>query len=366
MIASLSRALGAACLFLAAAACGQTDLSNLEMDPAEKPVPAIALDQKIKIVGSSTVAPFSRMVAERFGAVTRFPTPIVESTGTGGGFRAFCEGVGPIYASIANASRPITDSEVALCASAGIDRITEVAMGYDGIVLAVSVNGPDFRLTLEQLYLGLAKDIPDGQGGFIPNPYNSWNEISPELPAVPIQVFGQPPTSGTRDAFVELAMEPGARAIPQMEALRETDRDAFESRSHTLRTDGRWIDYGEHDSAIVQSLIRSPDSLGVLGFSFLEQNSDRIKGTWFNGVEPNFDNIASGDYGLARLIYFYVKEQNLPLIEGLAEFVAFAVDDSAIGPEGYLLERGLIPLPEARMLEQQATAERMRTMVGAY
>lgn len=366
MIVSLSRAFGAACLFLAAAACGQTDLSNLEMAPDQKPVPAIALNQKIKIVGSSTVAPFSRTVAERFGAVTRFPTPIVESTGTGGGFRAFCEGVGPLYGSIANASRPITESEVALCARNGVIGISEVAMGYDGIVMAVSVNGPDYNMTLEQLYLGLAQDIPDGQGGFVTNPYDNWNEVSPELPAVPIQVFGQPPTSGTRDAFVELGMEAGARAIPQMQALYETDRAAFRDRSHTIRTDGRWIDYGEHDSAIVQSLIRSPEALGLLGFSFLEQNADRIKGAVFDDVAPTFNNIASGDYGLARVIFFYVKDQNLPLIEGLAEFVAFSVDDGAVGMEGYLLERGLIPMPEAMMLEQQAIAERMKAMVGAY
>lgn len=366
MMFQLVRMAGAACLFLLAAACGRTDLSNLEMDPDVKPVPAIAQGQKIRIVGSSTVSPFSRTVAERFGAVTRFPTPIVESTGTGGGIRAFCEGVGPLHASIANASRAITPSEVDLCARNGVTAITEVAMGYDGIVLAVSVNGPDYRLTLEQLYLGLAEEIPDGQGGFIPNPYNRWDEVSPELPAVPILVFGQPPTSGTRDAFVELAMEPGALAIPQMQELRASNRDLFRDKTHTVRTDGRWIDFGEHDSAIVQSLIRSPEALGLLGFSFLEQNSDRIKGAWFDDIEPTFDNIATGRYGLARLIYFYVKEQNLPLIEGLAEFVAFSVDDGAAGEEGYLLERGLIPLPREKLLEQQARAEAMRLKAVAY
>jgi phosphate transport system substrate-binding protein len=366
MLSRLARALGAAALILSAAACSETDLSKLEMDPSVKPVPAIAKGQKIKIVGSSTVAPFSRTVAERFGAVTRFPTPIVESTGTGGGFRAFCEGAGPLYASIANASRPITPSEIELCARNGVTGIAEVAMGYDGIVLGISINGPDYRMTLEQLYLALAAEIPDGRGGFVPNPYNRWSDISPDLPDTQITVFGQPPTSGTRDAFVELAMEPGARAISQMEALRTQNRDLFREKTHTLRTDGRWIDFGEHDSAIIQSLIRSPEALGVLGFSFLEQNADRIKGTWFDGVEPTFDNIASGEYGLARLIYFYAKEQNLALVDGLAEFIAFSVDDDAAGPEGYLLEQGLIPLPPQRLEAQQAAAEAMRRKVRAY
>lgn len=352
---------------LVLAACSQSNLSELDTgEPGVKPVPAIARNQKIKIVGSSTVAPFSRPVAERFGAVTRFSTPIVESTGTGGGFRAFCEGVGPVTPSIANASRPMTNSERDLCARAGVTEITEVAFGYDGIVLAGAKSGPDFRLTKEQMFLALAKDIPDGQGGFIPNPYNRWSEVSPDLPDVPILIFGQPPTSGTRDAFNELGMEKGALEIPQMQELKASDGDAFKLRSHTIRTDGRWIDFGEHDSAIVQSLIKSPEALGVLGYSFLEQNGDRVKGTWFNGVEPNFDNIASGDYGLARLMFFYVKDQNVPLVDGLAEFVAFSVDDGAAGPDGYLLEQGLIPLPDEMLLQQQAIAKQLAAKVRAY
>lgn len=352
---------------LSVVACGKSDLSQLDTgEPGLKPVPAIAKDQKIKIVGSSTVAPFSRTVAERFGAVSRFPTPIVETTGTGGGFKAFCEGVGPVTPSIANASRPLKDSERELCAKAGVTKITEVALGYDGIVIALSKQGPDFNATKEQLYIGLAKDIPDGKGGFKPNPYKFWNEVSPDLPALPIMVLGPPPTSGTRDAFIELGMELGALEIPQLRELKAQDETAFKERAHSVRTDGVWIDFGENDSAIVQSLVKSPDAIGILGFSFLEQNGDRVKGARLDGVEATFDNIVSGDYGLARIMYFYVKDQNLPLIEGLAEFVAASVDDGAAGHEGYLLEKGLIPLSEEDLGKQQAIAEQMKAGARAY
>lgn len=332
-------------LGIALAACGQSDLSKLEDDSGLKPVPATAgIHQKIKIVGSSTVAPFSRTIAERFGATTSFATPIVESTGTGGGFKAFCEGVGPLKASIANASRPIKSSERELCAAAGVTQITEVPMGYDGIVLANAKSGPLFDITKRELYLALAKDIPDGQGGFMPNPYRMWSEVNPALPARPILVLGPPPTSGTRDAFVELGMEPGALEIPELAALKKSDEAAFKERAHTVRTDGAWVDFGENDSAIVQSLVKSPDALGVLGFSFLEQNGDRVKGGYLGGVEPTFENITNGRYGLARIMYFYVKDQNIGLVPGLAEFVEESVSDDAAGEDGYMLEKGLIPL----------------------
>ncbi|MFN7180319.1 substrate-binding domain-containing protein, partial [Hyphomonas sp.] len=266
------------------AACGQSDLSKLEDDSGVKPVPAVAsAHQKIKIVGSSTVAPFSRTIAERFGATTRFASPIVESTGTGGGFKAFCEGVGPLKASIANASRPIKSSERELCAAAGVTEITEIPMGYDGVVLATAKESPLFDITKEELYLALAKDIPDGKGGFQPNPYKLWSEVSPKLPAAPILILGPPPTSGTRDAFVELGMEAGALAIPQLAELKKTDEAAFKVLAHTVRTDNTWVDFGENDSAIVQSLVKSPDAVGILGFSFLEQNGDRVKGGLLGG-----------------------------------------------------------------------------------
>jgi phosphate transport system substrate-binding protein len=352
-----------AVVMLAAAACGQSDLSKLEDDSASGAAPVAgtaSADQKIKIVGSSTVAPFSRTIAERFGATTSFSTPIVESTGTGGGFKAFCAGVGAAEPSIANASRPIKDSERELCNAAGVTAITEIPLGYDGIVVANAKAGPLFDLTKKELYLALAKDIPDGQGGFKPNPYKMWNEVNANLPAKPIMVLGPPPTSGTRDAFVELGMELGAAEIPELAALKESDPEAFKVRAHTVRTDGAWVDFGENDTAIVQSLVKSPDAIGILGFSFLEQNGDRVKGANLGGVEATFENITNGQYGLARVMYFYVKDQNLPLVPGLAEFVVESVSDGAAGEDGYMIEKGLIPLHEAELGKAQEIAASLK------
>jgi phosphate transport system substrate-binding protein len=348
-----------AAIFLAVAACGQSDLSKLENDSASGAGPvagAATAEQKIKIVGSSTVAPFSRTIAERFGATTAFGTPIVESTGTGGGFKAFCNGVGPDQPSISNASRPIKDSERNLCVAAGVTSITEIPLGYDGIVIANAKEGPEFDLTKQELYLALAKDIPDGKGGFMPNPYKAWNEVAPNLPAEPILVLGPPPTSGTRDAFVELGMELGALEVPELAELKKTDEEAFKNYAHTIRTDGAWVDFGENDTAIVQSLVKSPEAIGVLGFSFLEQNGDRVKGAHLGGIDPTFEMITTGQYGLARVMYFYVKDQNLPLVPGLAEFVVESVSDGAAGEDGYLVEKGLIPLHETELAKAQDIA----------
>lgn len=364
MFKSFFRTAIPAAMLMAAAACGQSDLSQLEDDSASQAAPVAgtaSAEQKIKIVGSSTVAPFSRTIAERFGATTSFGTPIVESTGTGGGFKAFCAGVGPGEPSIANASRPIQDAERNLCVAAGVSSITEIPLGYDGIVVANAKEGPLFDITKRELFLALAKDIPDGQGGFKPNPYMMWNEVNPSLPAKPILVLGPPPTSGTRDAFVELGMELGALEIPELAALKESDAGAFKMRSHTVRTDDKWVDFGENDSAIVQSLVKSPDAIGVLGFSFLEQNGDRVKGGLLSGVEPTFENITSGQYGLARVMYFYVKDQNIPLVPGLAEFVVESVSDGAAGEDGYMIEKGLIPLHEAELGKAQEVAATLKS-----
>jgi phosphate transport system substrate-binding protein len=364
MFKGLIRAALPAAFFLAVAACGQSDLSKLEDDSASGAGPVAgtaAAEQKIKVVGSSTVSPFSRTIAERFGATTGFSTPIVESTGTGGGFKAFCGGVGPAQPSISNASRPIKESERELCTAAGVTSITEIPLGYDGIVLANAKEGPQFDLTKQELYLALAKDIPDGQGGFKPNPYKNWNDVAPNLPAKPILVLGPPPTSGTRDAFVELGMELGALEVPALAALKEADEEAFKNYAHTIRTDGAWVDFGENDTAIVQSLVKSPDAIGVLGFSFLEQNGDRVKGARLGGIDPTFEMITAGQYGLARVMYFYVKDQNLPLVPGLAEFVVESVSDGAAGEEGYLVEKGLIPLHEAELGKAQEAAASLKS-----
>lgn len=346
-----------AVLAMGLAACSRTDLSELKTGDTIPPPPVLAGEaQKIRIVGSSTVAPIATTVAERFGATTSYPTPIVETTGTGGGFKTFCQSIGPDHPSIANASRLMLESERQLCASNGITSITAVGIGFDGIVLVNARAAPELSLTKAELYLALAEQVPDGQGGLQPNPYSSWHEISPDLPDEPIMVFGPPPTSGTRDAFVVLGMEAGALTFPALAALSRSDPEAFLDIAHTIRTDGAWIDLGENDTAIIQALIKTPTAMGVLGYSFLEQNGDRVKAASLDGVPATFRTIASGEYGLSRSMYIYVKDQNLPLVPGLSEFVEEFVSDRAMGPDGYLLDKGLIPLHPAELQAQQEVA----------
>lgn len=355
------RSLFAGVLVFGLAACGDSGLDRFDGEEISAPPPLGQAD-RIRIVGSSTVTPFSTTVAEQFGAATRYATPIVETTGTGGGFKAFCQAVGPGQPSITNASRKVKPSEIELCASAGITDLVEVKIGYDGIVLGNSKDGPEFDITKAEIFLALADTVPDGQGGWIENPNERWSDISPALPDEPILIYGPPPTSGTRDAFVEIAMEGGAEGIPEMAALKETDPDLFEERAHTLRTDGGWIDAGENDTQIIQTLIKNPAAMGVLGYSFMEQNGDRVKAAQVGGIDPSFTNIASGEYRVSRSMYFYVKRQNEPLVPGLIAFIDAFTQDDAWGPEGYLIDKGLIPLPEAERARVRELALSLRTL----
>jgi phosphate transport system substrate-binding protein len=322
----------------------KVDLSAIPEQGDATPIYAIGTVQKIKIVGSSTVAPFSTTVAEQFGAISKHPAPIVETTGTGGGFKAFCNAVGPDEPSIVNASRKMKESERSLCVASGITDPVEVKIGYDGIVIANAKNGPDLNLTKSDIYKALAANLPDGTGGWIANPNRTWRDVNPSLPDMRILVSGPPPTSGTRDAFVEIALENGALAFPQMTELRDRNLDQFRARAHEIRNDGAWIDSGENDSSIINSLLRNEDAVGVLGYSFLEQNLDRVKAALVSDVPPSFENIISGEYGVSRSMYFYVKRENLTLVPGLAEYVAEFTQEDAWGPNGYLAEKGLIPL----------------------
>ncbi|MEL6258804.1 MAG: substrate-binding domain-containing protein [Pseudomonadota bacterium] len=346
----MARSIGLALVFSGLAACGPSeDLSRFDGQVVPPP-PPLGQSATLKIVGSSTVAPFSTTVAEQFGAATRFSTPIVETTGTGGGFKAFCQGVGAIQPSITNASRPIKPSETDLCARAGITDLIEVQIGFDGIVLANSRSAPDFNLTKAEIFKALADEVPDGETGWKANPHRMWSDISPDLPNKRIRVSGPPPTSGTRDAFVEIALEAGAlEAYPaRMGALKDADSAEFKRRAHKIRTDGAWIDSGENDTTIIQTLIKDDASLGVLGFSFLDQNADRVKAAKVGDVAATFENIASGDYGISRSLFFYVKAQNIPYSNGVAPFVMEFMQEDAWGPDGYLAEKGLIPMPEAQ------------------
>ena len=315
---------------------------------------------QIHIVGSSTVFPFSTAVAENFGRTTKFKTPVVESTGSGGGMKLFCAGVGVEHPDITNASRRIKSSEFEKCTKAGIN-ITEVKIGYDGIVLANAKSAPALSLTKKQIFMALAKQVPV-DGKLVDNPYKTWNEIDPSLPNARIEVLGPPPTSGTRDAFVELAMEGGAKAFPMLKDMRKKDKKAFKAVAHSIREDGAFIEAGENDNLIVQKLEANPKALGIFGFSFLDQNGDKIKGAKVDGVEPTFELIASGKYGVSRSLFFYVKKEHVGVVPGIAEFVAEFTNDKAWGPDGYLVDKGLIPLPDADRKAVASSANSMQSL----
>ncbi len=310
------------------------------------PAPVQARDQ-IRIVGSSTVYPFSTAVAEEFGRATKFKTPIVESTGTGGGLKLFCAGVGEQHPDIANASRRIKSSEVELCAKSGVTEITEVKIGYDGIVIANSKGAAPLELTLRQLFLALAKEVPAKNGSLVPNPHKTWKDVDSRLPAVKIEVLGPPPTSGTRDAFNELVMEGGCKTFPELAALSKQDESRAKKVCQSIREDGAWIEAGENDNLIVQKLVANKNAVGVFGYSFLEQNADAIQGSVVDGIEPTFEKIAAGSYPVSRPLYFYVKNAHVGKIPGLREFVAEFTSEKSYGGNGYLADKGLIPAPAA-------------------
>lgn len=305
---------------------------------------------RVAVVGSSTLFPFSAAAAEQFSARGRFKTPRVESTGTGGGFAIFCRGLGPGFPDISNASRQIKKGEFETCQKNGVTEVVEIKIGYDGIVIANSKAATPVTLTKQEVYQALAKEIYDpSKQAFVSNPYTKWNEINPNLPAIKIDVMGPPPTSGTRDAFAELVMAKGAEQVPEMKALKEKDDKEFQRRALTLREDGAWKDSGENDSLIVQALSRSPEQFGVFGFSSFEENMDRLQAAPLNGVEPSAEAIIDGKYAASRSLYFYVKKANVGVVPGLQEFAMELLSDHAAGLRGYLRGRGMVPLhPDER------------------
>jgi phosphate transport system substrate-binding protein len=324
-------------------------------------VAGAAFAREIRIVGSSTVFPFSTTVAEQFGANTNFPTPIVEANGSGSGIKLFCEGVGQNFPDIANSSRRMKGSEWDLCRANNVTDIVEVVIGYDGIVLANAKRAEAFDVTRREIFMALAREVPIN-GRLVPNPYKRWSDISAELPDLPIQVFGPPPSSGTRDAFLELAMAPGAEEFPMLKEIKEDDAGLFTEIAHAIREDGAWIDAGENDGAIVQRLTKNPEALGVFGFSFLIQNEDRIRGARIGGTPPTFEAIASGKYQISRSLYFYLKKAHLGVVAGLGDFVKAFTDERSWGDEGYLIDKGLIPLPLAQRNTMAASARTFTAM----
>ncbi|MFK4753035.1 substrate-binding domain-containing protein [Oceanobacter antarcticus] len=326
---------------------------------------AFAERNYISIVGSSTVYPFSTVVAERFGKSTKFRTPKIESTGSGGGLKLFCSGVGDTTPDITNASRRIKASEIALCAKNGVKDVVEVMIGFDGIVFANAASNPRTSLSRKDIFLALAKMVPaaDGSAKLIANPYKTWKQINPALANTPITVLGPPPTSGTRDAFVELAMEGGCTQFPFIKALKKSDPDKYKAICHGLREDGGYVEAGENDNLIVQKLAASPNSYGIFGYSFLEQNEDKVQGSLVDGVEPTFGNIAAGKYPISRSLYFYVKKAHVGVIPGIEEYLTEFTSARAIGEDGYLADKGMIPMEEPRR-RQVAASVKALTPIG--
>ena len=310
---------------------------------------------QVRIVGSSTVFPFTQAAAEEYAKKSGKRAPVVESTGTGGGMKIFCGGIGPSHADITGASRAMTESEFKDCVKNGVTDITEVQIGFDGIAFAASQAGADLTLTKKQLFQALASEV-EIDGKIVANPYKTWNQIDKSLPNAPITVFGPPPTSGTRDAWVELVMHDGCNEFPGIKALRSSDRKRWDVVCSRMRQDGPFIEAGENDNLIVQRLSADKNAHGIFGFSFLYENMDKLKGVKIGGVEAKIETIADGSYPVSRPIFFYVKNAHRNVIPGLSDFVAEYVSERAMGSGGYLSDRGLIPLSKEKGAEVRKSA----------
>lgn len=305
-----------------------------------------ARDQ-ITIVGSSTVYPFTTTVAEQFGRGGKFKTPKVESTGTGGGIKMFCNGVGPQFPDAVNASRAMKKGEFETCVKNGVVDILEIKIGFDGLTIADAKSGAIKSLTKDQVWRALAKQVPDSSGKLVNNPNKTWKDIDPSLPATKIEVLGPPPTSGTRDSFHELFMEEGC---------------PFENKKqcHLIREDGAYVEAGENDNLIVQKLTANKNAIGIFGYSFLEENSDKVKAISIDGVQPTFETISSAKYTAARPLFVYVKKAHINVIPGLREFANEYVSNKAIGEEGYLSDRGLVSLDSSDLAKSRADVKLLK------
>jgi len=316
----------------------------------------------IAIVGSSTVYPFTTTVAEQFGRQGKFKTPKVESTGTGGGVKLFCNGVGPQHPDMVNASRRMKPAEFATCQQNGVKEIVEVKIGYDGLTVAASKASKLNALTRQQVYLALAKQVPNpaNTSELIPNPYKTWKDVDPSLPALKIEVLGPPPTSGTRDSFAELFMEAGCSNYPWIKGVKDLDEKRFKRICDTVREDGGYVEAGENDNLIIQKLTTNPDILGIFGFSYLEENTGKIKGLAIDGIAPTFETIASTKYVTSRPLFVYVKKAHIGTIPGMKEFMDEYVSDKAAGTEGYLSDRGLVPLSKSELAKTKADVKSLK------
>jgi phosphate transport system substrate-binding protein len=319
----------------------------------------------ISMVGSGTVYPFATVVAEQFGKTTKFKTPKIEATGTGGGMKLFCAGAGVDSPDITNASRQMKKSEMEACGKNGVTEVVEIKIGYDGIVFANSKKTAPMQLSRKDIYLALAKQVPSPEGGdkLVANPYKTWKEVNPGLPANKIEVFGPAPISGTRDAFTELVMDNGCEAFPFIKAMEKSDAKQFKAVCQTLREDGGYVEAGDNYNLIVQKLETSPTSMGIFGFSYLDQNGDKVQGSTIDGSTPTFENIASGKYVVSRPLFFYVKKAHVGMIPGIKEYIAEFTSERAWGKDGYLAEKGLIPAPAEERKANAAIAKELKPVV---
>ena len=317
---------------------------------------AQARDQ-VRIVGSSTIFPLTTKVAEHFARTTGEPAPVVESTGSGGGFKLFCGGVGEQYPDIVDASRPISGSETAICAANSVRKISEIKIGYDGIVLLGSREAPTMSLTARQLYLALARTIPVN-GASVPNPNVKWSDVDPSLPDLKIRVYGPPPTSGTRDLMGQLLLDKGCSTFADIASLESSDPDSFRLLCRTIREDGAYIEAGENDRLVISKLEKDPTSYGVMGFNNLERNREKLRGITINGIEPDYETILDGSYPGSRALYLYVKDDHEQLVRSLGAFVSTYVSEAVIGGDGLLVENGLVPLTEEERQETLATSKK--------
>ena len=288
------------------------------------------------------------------------------STGTGGGFKLFCAGVGAGHPDVSNASRRIKKSEFEDCSKNGVNGIIEIKVGYDGLSIAQSKAGTPMKLTMGQVYLALADQVPDKDGKLVANPNKIWSDIDKSLPNIKIEVLGPPPTSGTRDSFHELFMEVGADEIPALQALKKDDPKAFDKAWKSLRRDGAYVEAGENDNVIVAKLEANKNAFGIFGYSFLEENANKLRGVAIEGVEPTFETIASGKYKAGRPLFVYVKKQHIGVVPGLDKFVAEYVSEKAMGKEGYLSRKGLVPLPAADAAAVRKAAIAQATLTAGF
>ncbi|MFT5137230.1 MAG: phosphate transport system substrate-binding protein [Arenicella sp.] len=370
-------------------------LSSLAMVAALANVSNVSARDTISIVGSSTVYPFATVVAERFGKASKFRAPKVESTGSGGGLKLFCRGVGVDTPDVTNASRRIKSTEFQQCQKNGVTEIVEVLIGYDGIVLANAKVAAPMELSRKDIYMALAKQIPGPDGKLIDNPNETWKDVNPSLPSKKIEVLGPPPTSGTRDAFAELALEGGAKEFADIKSLSKMEadqvveikamvsklgipnawaavvdqkgakakgKDVVKIIGRSVREDGAYIEAGENDNLIVNKLRANPNALGIFGFSFLDQNSDSVQGSIIDGKAPTFEAISGGEYAVSRPLYFYVKKAHIGTVPGIEEFLQTFVSEDAIGEEGYLIDKGLIPLGTVQYGEMVGAARALSNL----